>query len=660
MAFGTFSIPAADNLQQSEQKQRETTAPQRLQNTQTAPSLAPHQPVQAKIPAGQQPLQGHITPTNSQHRVSTPSSPQITTNAPSHQSTAPAPTQTIPNIQTPVPATKPVPSVVKSQDRRAENQPDNRLLGHVVAVDGGYATLVASANDPAAGSSGFWTIGRLISISVGNSRIVGLVFKIETSQQTWSQNIPNAMKVQIELVGEISQSANGQLSFSRGINVYPPLGSIAHNIRAGDLEAIHNPVGRQTAVIGTLSQDETIPAVVCIDDMIKRHFAIVGSTSTGKSTTVSLLMRKIIEARPNLRILILDPHNEYASAFKDESVTISTDTLELPFWLFQQEEFCEVVFRDRDGVEEEIDCLRDLIPQAKQRFAKKIQQPTSLLKSSGANQTITADTPVPYRMSDLLALMEDEIGCLDGAHNRLVLKSLKNRLESLIADPRYRFMFSQRTVEDNMEMVISNIFRVPINNRPITTFQLTGIPSEVVNSVVAVLARMAFDLAVWSKGNCEVLVMCEEAHRYVPHDHRQGFGPTRRALARIAKEGRKYGAYLGIVTQRPGELDPTILSQCSTVFAMRLANDGDQDIIRSAIPDSSASTMSFLSSIGNREAIAFGEGIATPMRMKFLTLPKQYIPGSREGEDEQGMPMNGGQVSLTSIINGMRNIHTRK
>ena len=647
MAFGTFSTPAGSDQQSSKQVTPQPT----IAPSHTAPTPQPPQQAQPRTAPPPQP-----TAINSAMPSSTTLPPStINTTAPLQTSRP----QTAPSVRT-TPVQVPSSTTTQADDRRADDQPDSRLLGHVIAVDGGYATLVASATDPSSLDSGFWTIGRLISISVGNSRIVGLVYKIETAETTWHKSHTNAMKVQIELVGEISQSANGQLSFSRGINVYPPLGSLAHNIRAGDLAAIHNPVGRQTAVIGTLSQDECIPAVVCIDDMIKRHFAIVGSTGTGKSTTVSLLMRKIIETRPNLRILILDPHNEYACAFKDESVTISTDTLELPFWLFQQEEFCEIIFRDRDGVEEEIDCLRDLIPQAKARFAKKLTQPTSLLKSATSNQTITADTPVPYRMSDLIALMDDEIGSLDGAHNRLVLKSLKNRLESLISDPRYRFMFSQRTVEDNMEAVISNIFRIPINNRPITTFQLTGIPSEVVNSVVAVLARMAFDLAVWSKGKCEVLVMCEEAHRYVPHDHRQGFGPTRRALARIAKEGRKYGAYLGIVTQRPGELDPTILSQCSTVFAMRLANDGDQDIIRSAIPDSSASTMSFLSSIGNREAIAFGEGIATPMRMKFLDLPPEHIPGARDEDSQTGMPINGNQISLTTIINGMRNIHTRK
>ena len=143
----------------------------------------------------------------------------------------------------------------------------------------------------------------------------------------------------------------------------------------------------------------------------------------------------------------------------------------------------------------------------------------------------------------------------------------------------------------------------------------------------SVLARLAFDLALWSEGKLKLLVLCEEAHRYMPADPRLGFAPTRHAMSRIAKEGRKYGCYLGVVSQRPGELDPTILSQCSTVFAMRLANEHDQAIIRSAIADSSASTLSFLSSMGQREAIAFGEGVATTMRLKFERMAAHLLPG---------------------------------
>lgn len=549
------------------------------------------------------------------------------------------------------------PVIDNSPDRRDVTQPKERSLGNVIAIDGGYATLISEVGDAVDESSDFWAVGRLISITTFDSRVVGLIYKINAAASAWAVG-DNTIEVHVELIGEVRDNPGEPSVFSRGINTYPPLGSVAHQIRSSDLAIIHHPHGRQSVEIGQLSQDTSIPAVVCMDNLLKRHFAVVGSTGTGKSTSVALLLRKIVESKPKLRVLILDPHNEYAAAFPDQAVTISTETLELPFWLFQHEEFCEVIFRGRDNVEEEIDALRDLIPVAKKRYRDKTAPaPTGLLRRTSGSSNITSDTPLPYRMSDLFGLIEEEIGQLDGSHDRAVLKSLKNRLDSLVNDPRYRFMFSQRTVEDNMLAIVGHIFRIPINDRPITAFQLTGLPSEVVNSVVSVLCRMAFDLAVWSKGACEVLVLCEEAHRYVPIDKHQGFGPTRLSIARIAKEGRKYGAYLGIVTQRPGELDPTILSQCSTVFAMRLSNDHDQEIIRSAISDSSASTLSFLSSIGNREAIAFGEGIATPMRMRFTTQPVEWIPGAPvefAPTDQFGRPA---EPNLEAIINSMRNIN---
>jgi hypothetical protein len=165
--------------------------------------------------------------------------------------------------------------------------------------------------------------------------------------------------------------------------------------------------------------------------------------------------------------------------------------------------------------------------------------------------------------------------------------------------------------------VISRLFRIPTRGAPITIVRLAGLPNEVINSVVSVLARLAFEIAFWCSGSYEINVLCEEAHRYIPAENRQTFARARQAIGRIAKEGRKYGASLGVVSQRPSELDPTVLSQCSTLFAMRLANEVDKGIIRAAAGVSASSTIAFLSSIADREAIAFGEAIATPMRMRF-------------------------------------------
>jgi hypothetical protein len=172
------------------------------------------------------------------------------------------------------------------------------------------------------------------------------------------------------------------------------------------------------------------------------------------------------------------------------------------------------------------------------------------------------------------------------------------------------------------------LFRLPPQGKPMTIMQLAGFPAEVVDSVVSVLCRMAFDFGLWSDGVAPLLFVCEEAHRYAPANDKIGFGPTRRALSRIAKEGRKYGVFLGLVTQRPAEIDPTIISQCSTLFAMRLSNDRDQALIRSAASEAAANLLSFIPSLGMRETFTFGPGVALPTRMSFGELPAAQRPNS--------------------------------
>jgi hypothetical protein len=179
-----------------------------------------------------------------------------------------------------------------------------------------------------------------------------------------------------------------------------------------------------------------------------------------------------------------------------------------------------------------------------------------------------------------------------------------------------------------MAEVISHLFRLPANGRPMTVMQLAGFPAEVVDSVVSVCCRMAFDFGLWSDGVSPLLFVCEEAHRYAAADRNVGFGPTRKAVSRIAKEGRKYGVFLGLVTQRPAELDATIISQCNTLFTMRLANERDQALLRSAVSDAAANLLSFVPSLGTREVLAFGEGVALPTRLRFKEVPTHQLPRS--------------------------------
>lgn len=529
----------------------------------------------------------------------------------------------------------------------------NRTEGYVIECDGEHAVIAAKAGRAARGSEDYWAVGQMISIRVGENRPVGLIYRVDVPVKTWNADDQNTIHVYVELIGEVRMEADGKATFTNGISGFPYMGATAHRIRALDLQAIYVASRSNAVSIGHLSQDPSIPALINIDNLLARHFAVVGTTGVGKTTAVTLLLRKIVEKRPDIRILVLDPHSEFSTAFPDDAITVDANKLDLPFWVFKQEELVDVIYRGQPPVPAEVDALRDFIPIAKERF-KHASSPSSHLLLKREVTSLTADTPVPYRMADLLAIIEERIGQLEGKAERPHLKSLRNRLESLINDPRFHFMFGNRTIGDTLPQILGHVFRIPQNGKPICVFEMSNLPSEVVNAVASVLCRMAFDLALSSDGAIQTLVICEEAHRYIPSDRSAGFWPTRQAIARIAKEGRKYGVYLGVVTQRPGELDQTILSQCNTVFAMRLGNEHDQQIIKKAITGAARSTVSFLSSVANRECIAFGEALHTPMRMMFETIAAKDLPGAHIYEQQAKAKAGTYQIPLSSVIQRMR------
>ncbi|MEE9313455.1 MAG: ATP-binding protein [Rhizobiaceae bacterium] len=515
----------------------------------------------------------------------------------------------------PPPSNEPKPDV---RPMRKEDRPQ----AFITACDGTMAIVQGDTNciDTITGLT--WAVGRMLSIIVGNSRVVGMICDISMPNGSYAEGEKSILHFQIELQGEVSDK-DGSPSFVKGITSYPGVGSVVHQIRASDLASLYAATGNMNGIIGNLSQDDSIPALVDVTDMLSKHFAVLGSTGCGKSASVSLLLHCAQELVPDLRTIILDPHNEYTRAFPNAN-TVEQSSLDIPFWMFQLEEYVEVLFRGKPLVHEEIDALREFIPDAKTRF-RDGEDRVKLRSNAGGE--LTADTAAPYRMADLLGFIDEEMGLLESRYDKSTLKSLKARINAHTSDSRYAFMFRHKTIEDIAQSIVSHFFCLPGNGSFTTIIQMAGMPAEVVNAVASVLCRLSFELAIAAKGNMKVLVVCEEAHRYVPAGQ-GGFEPTRRAIARIAKEGRKYGSFMAIISQRPSELDPTILSQCSTVFSLRLTNDFDQDIIRRAISSSSASTISFISSLSNRECIAFGEGMSTPMRLKFRNLPKQWLPGA--------------------------------
>jgi DNA helicase HerA-like ATPase len=528
------------------------------------------------------------------------------------------------------------------------------LVGRVISVRGSQASIGLPPASPLAPEEARATVGKFIGVRAGKSLLVGLIADVSLRTEPLLRNQEQVAVAQVDLIGEIRDNETASAFFQRGVTSYPAIGDAASIIGSRELRLIFQNPGSRMIEVGQLQQDGTIPARLDVDEMLSKHFAVLGTTGVGKSSAVTLLLHQIMAARPDMRVLLLDVHNEYSRCFGTKAQVLNPSNVKLPFWLYNFDEIVDVFFGGRPGLEEEVDILSEVIPQAKAAYAQASSAGRLALKTDAAAARYTLDVPVPYRIADLLTLLDSRMGKLENRSSRMVYHKLITRIETICNDPRYAFMFENANVGgDTMAEILSTLFRLPPKGVPMTIMQLAGFPSEVVDVVVSVTCRMAFDLGLWSDGADPLLVVCEEAHRYMAADHSVGFAPTRRAISRIAKEGRKYGVFLGLVTQRPAELDSTILSQCSTLFAMRMTNDRDQGLLRSAVADTAANFLAFLPSLGTGEAFAFGEGVALPTRMKFRQLPAQLLPKS------ETVTLGGGagaidNHSLVSIIERWR------
>ncbi len=502
-------------------------------------------------------------------------------------------------------------------------------IGRVVAVSGAQVVVGLTVTAPTGGTRA--TVGKFLGIVSGGIVTVGMITDI--SERPPRDQDPSCRNTaQIDIVGEIKASASGAAYFQRGITEYPTIGEPAVLMSDRELKLIFSGRGGRPSNVGVLQQDPTIATQIDIEPLVSKHFAVLGTTGTGKSSGVVLLLQQILEERPDLRIFLIDPHNEYGRCFGDRAQVLTPRNLRLPFWLFNFEETVDAFFGGRPGVDEEVEILSEAIPLAKAAYAqlKGGSADRGLMKKKDTRDMgYGVDTPVPYRIEDLITVIDERMGKLENRARVTVYNKLLQRIKTFRNHPRYGFMFENATVGgDTMAEVVGHLFRLPANGKPMTIMQLAGFPAEVIDSVVSVLSRMAFDFGLWSDGASPLLFVCEEAHRYAPADKSIGFGPTKRALSRIAKEGRKYGVFLGLVTQRPAEIDPNIISQCSTLFVMRLSNDRDQALIRSAVSDAGASMLTFIPTLGTGEVFAFGAGVPLPTRMKFRELPVALRPTS--------------------------------
>lgn len=486
-----------------------------------------------------------------------------------------------------------------------------------IAFDLGRMEECAVDRDPSIALSG--KVGGQIKIRVGNSWLVASV-----RTQRHDSKIEGGVVAHIDFVGEGEEDrATGKMiGFRRGVTRYPVPGALVYPTTNADLRQIYASDGRTHIAVGTVYPTRDICAGIYVDAFLGKHFALLGSTGTGKSTAAALILHRICEMAPMGHIVMIDPHGEYASAFRSIGQLLDVSNLNMPYWLMNFEEHCEVFITSQGHDRQlDMDILAKCLLAARQR--------NRLVEQIGK---ITVDSPIPYLLSDILVILQNEMGRLDKGTNSIPYMRIKTKIEEIRSDPRYQFMFSGMLVGDTMAEFISKVFRMPSNGKPISIIDVSGVPSEITATVVAVLSRLVFDYAIWSRDEetRPVLLVCEEAHRYVPNEKNSDGSSVGRILSRIAKEGRKYGVSLGLITQRPSDLAESVLSQCGTIIAMRLNNERDQAFVKAAMPEGARGFIDTIPALRNRECIISGEGVSIPMRVSFDALELIKRPASTD------------------------------
>ncbi len=533
-----------------------------------------------------------------------------------------------------------------SPTRHASNSRSLHLIGTVIEIAGSGSQISMEAaqlhalmehGDPSVATAG--QVGSQIKIRVGS---IWLLASIRT--QKLHPRDPSMITALVDFLGEgDEEKLTGKIyNFRRGVTRYPVPGSDVYAVSSPDLKQVYAADGRMNVEIGTVFPTKDIRGSLYIDAMLGKHFALLGSTGTGKSTSAALILHKICDVAPEGHIVMIDPHGEYSAAFKANGALFDVNNLALPYWMMNFAEHCEV-FVTSKGDEKQMDC--DIL-------ARCLLQARSKNRIAESVGKLTVDAPIPYLLSDLTNIIQNEMGKLDKASSSAPFLRLKGKIEEMKADPRYNFMFSGMLVGDTMADFIAKIFRLPSMGKPISIIDVSGVPSDITATVVAVLSRLVFDYAIWSRNEPQrpILLVCEEAHRYIPSDRVAGDSAVRTILERIAKEGRKYGVSLGLITQRPSDLAEGVLSQCGTIISMRLNNDRDQAFVRAAMPEGARGFLDSIPALRNRECIICGEGVSIPIRVALDTLEEEKRPASEDPLFSVLWQENGGEEQMLERI----------
>lgn len=460
--------------------------------------------------------------------------------------------------------------------------------------------------------------------------------------------------------------------FHRGVGQYPTIGDKVHVVTEGDMETIYqSTTGTQAAVsVGTIASTSGIAANINVARLVGRHCAVVGSTGTGKSNFVTVMLEALAnDDFPNARIVVIDPHGEYGAAISDRAklfrvqpvVSDDDDSLVVPFWALPLSELLGFVVGGMQPMTEAT--IRDHILEMKKNASSHLTNITD---------NLTADSPIPFHIGKLwLDLDKFERmtfktrgGNDDDAyeptqrgdatkmipyrypeaspynqapyrnpHKRNIERQLE-LMASRLKDPRFAFLLSPgakftptldgQTMADMDQLVAGWLG----HDKPVTVFDVSGIPSEVLQTIVGTMLRIMYDMLFWGQrlpigGRQQpLLIIMDEAHRFVPQGEKSS---AHRTLSMIAKEGRKYGIGLMLVSQRPSEMDSDVISQFGSLVALRLTNQTDRTHVAASVPDDLGALIDLLPSLRTGEAVLIGEMVSIPSRVRIRKARRKTV-----------------------------------
>ena len=498
-------------------------------------------------------------------------------------------------------------------------------IGYVVEVNGERALVELTADTTKALVDDYYPghPGSHLKIPFGNHSVIGIVssVRMECGQPISALARDNAIDVTCRRLADciLIGTLDHDKGFGRGVAVYPNVGQIVQMVSTEELRGIFSEYSSYGYSFGRPSQAPDERAYINPDRFFGQHIAVLGTTGCGKSCTVVSMLQQALKRYPDTHIVVLDLHGEYAAAFPDDVLCISPDRVEMPYWILNFEEFQDLTIDQSElTAKNQVTVLRDALLKAREGTVGQ----TNLRKGA----TVTADSPIWFDLEDLTGQIrswniqmvsnargELEPGPLYGAFDRFMI-----RFDSKVSDPRYKFMFAPEMYEKNesLTQLLKDYLSIDTGKK-MAIVDLSGVPSEAVGVVVAVVSRMVFEFNLWNpeRDRFPVLLVLEEAHNYVPNRQDSRFTAARSAIERITKEGRKYGIGTVVVSQRPKELSETVLSQCNNFVAMRLTNPDDQDYVRRLVPDSLSGLMSMLPALRTGEALILGDCVALPTRV---------------------------------------------